>query len=125
MKIEIANGEIVDRVSILDIKLRKVKNADKLKNIELEYKLLLPMMNALGITTESEVYCELLNTNTALWEIEDNLRIKEAAKEFDSEFIELARSVYFQNDIRADIKRRINMETGSLIIEEKDYVKYK
>lgn len=125
MKIEIANGEIVDRVSILDIKLKKVKAADKLKNIELEYQLLLPMMNALGISLDSPVYLELLETNTALWEIEDNLRIKEAAKEFDAEFIELARSVYFQNDIRAEIKRRINMETGSLIIEEKDYVKYK
>ncbi len=125
MKIEIANGEIVDRVSILDIKLKKVKAADKLKNIELEYQLLLPMMNALGISLDSPVYLELLETNTALWDIEDNLRIKEAAKEFDAEFIELARSVYFQNDIRAEIKRRINMETGSLIIEEKDYVKYK
>lgn len=125
MKIEIANGEIVDRVSILDIKLKKVKAADKLKNIELEYQLLLPMMNTLGISLDSPVYLELLETNTALWEIEDNLRIKEAAKEFDAEFIELARSVYFQNDIRAEIKRRINMETGSLIIEEKDYVKYK
>jgi hypothetical protein len=125
MKIEIANGEIVDRVTILAIKRRKVKAPEKLVNIENEYQILLPAMHAIGITEASLVYQELLKTNTALWEIEDNLRIKEAAKAFDAEFIELARSVYYQNDIRAELKKQINLETGSLIVEEKDYVKYK
>ncbi|MDY0151620.1 MAG: DUF6165 family protein [Candidatus Cloacimonas sp.] len=124
MKIEIANGEIVDRVTILEIKLQKVKAADKLVNITAEYDVLLPAMHEIGITAKSTVYQELLKTNNALWEIEDKLRVKEAAKAFDNEFIQLARSVYYQNDIRAALKKQINIATGSKIVEEKDYVKY-
>lgn len=124
MKIEIANGEIVDRVTILEIKRQKVKAADKLLNIEAEYNVLLPAMHEIGITSSSKVYLELLETNNALWEIEDKLRVKESQKAFDEEFIQLARSVYYQNDIRAALKKQINLETGSLIVEEKDYVKY-
>ncbi|MFA7111191.1 MAG: DUF6165 family protein [Bacilli bacterium] len=67
---------------------------------------------------------ELLKTNLNLWEIEDKLRVKEAAKCFDDEFIQLARSVYYQNDIRAALKKKINLQTGSKIVEEKDYVQY-
>jgi nitrous oxide reductase len=124
MKIEIANGEIVDRVTILEIKRMKVKDTAKLANIETEYQILLPAMHEIGITNSSPVYQELLKTNSALWDIEDNLRIKEAAKAFDDEFIQLARSVYYQNDTRAALKKQINLETGSRIVEEKDYVKY-
>ncbi|MCB5264115.1 MAG: DUF6165 family protein [Candidatus Cloacimonetes bacterium] len=124
MKIEIANGEIVDRVTILAIKLDKVKAPEKLQNIRNEYQELLPAMYDIGIYEKDEVYSELLKTNLNLWEIEDKLRVKEAAKCFDDEFIQLARSVYYQNDIRAALKKKINLQTGSKIVEEKDYVQY-
>lgn len=124
MKIEIADGEIVDRVTILAIKREKVKAADKLKNIETEYQELLPAMLEIGIDQDHSLYLELLKTNQNLWEIEDKLRIKEAAKCFDDEFVQLARSVYYQNDIRAALKKQINLQTGSKIVEEKEYVKY-
>jgi hypothetical protein len=125
MKIEVSNGELVDKVSILSIKLKKIKNEEKLKNIQKEYDLLFEDMKKLGITEETEEYKKLIEVNTDLWEIEDRIRIKESKKEFDDEFIELARSVYFQNDIRFDLKTAVNKNTSSSLIEEKEYVKYK
>jgi uncharacterized protein DUF6165 len=125
MKIEVSNGELVDKVSILSIKLKKIKNEEKLKNIQKEYDLLFEDMKKLGITEETEEYKKLIEANTDLWEIEDRIRIKEAKKEFDDEFIELARSVYFQNDKRFDLKTAVNKMTSSSLIEEKEYVKYK
>mgnify|MGYP000891299058 FL=1 len=82
-------------------------------------------MQILGINESDETYKELLKTNMTLWEIEDKLRIKELKQEFDSDFIQLARNVYFQNDIRSELKRKINIMTKSTIIEEKDYIQYK
>jgi len=82
-------------------------------------------MQILGINESDEIYKELLKTNMTLWEIEDKLRIKELKQEFDSDFIQLARNVYFQNDIRSELKRKINIMTKSTIIEEKDYIQYK
>ncbi len=125
MKIEISMGELVDKVSILTIKLEKIKNPDKLKNIKKEYNLLYESMHKIGITKESEDFINLVNVNLKLWDIEDKIRIKEANKEFDDEFIQLARSVYFENDKRAEIKKQINLTFGSELIEEKEYVQYK
>jgi len=125
MKIEVANGEIVDKITILKIKEQKIRNPEKLKNIQKELSELLPAMQILGINESDETYQELLKTNMALWEIEDKLRIKELKQEFDSDFIQLARNVYFQNDIRSELKRKINIMTKSTIIEEKDYIQYK
>jgi len=125
MKVEVSNGELVDKVSILAIKLKKITSEEKLINIRKEFNLLLEDMKKLKISVDSKEYEELIAVNTDLWEIEDNIRIKEMNKEFDDEFIKLARSVYVQNDIRFEIKKRINQITNSLLEEEKDYVKYK
>jgi hypothetical protein len=125
MKIEVSIGEVVDKVSILSIKLEKIKNPEKLKNIEKEFNLLYEALKTTGITRESKPFIELVNVNRTLWEIEDKIRIKEAKKEFDEDFIKLARSVYFENDKRADIKKQINVEYGSELIEEKEYARYK
>lgn len=124
MKIEISTGELVDKVSILAIKLARIEDPEKLKNIKKEYSLLQNDMQKLGITTESTDYCDLVEVNTALWDIENSIRGKELKKEFDDDFISLARSVYFHNDKRAQIKRRINEKTESGLVEEKEYTKY-
>ena len=125
MKIDISIGELVDKVSILSIKLEKIKNPDKLKNIKKEYDLLYESMKKTGITKDSEQFINLVQVNLSLWDIEDKIRIKEANKEFDDDFIQLARSVYFENDKRAEIKKQINLTFGSDLIEEKEYVQYK
>jgi hypothetical protein len=125
MKIEISIGELVDKVSILSIKLEKIKNPDKLNNIRKEFNLLYKSMQKIGLTKDSDDFKKLVNVNLKLWDIEDKIRIKEASKEFDDEFIQLARSVYFENDKRAEIKKQINLTFGSELIEEKEYVQYK
>ena len=125
MKIDISIGELVDKVSILSIKLEKIKNPDKLKNIKKEYDLLYESMKKTGITKDSEQFINLVQVNLSLWDIEDKIRIKEAKNEFDDDFIQLARSVYFENDKRAEIKKQINLTFGSDLIEEKEYVQYK
>ena len=124
MKVDVSNGELVDKITILAIKLSKFKSAEKRRNVQKEYDLLHPLMDTIGISEESEEFKELLAVNLSLWEIEDRLRVKEASREFDDGFIRLARDVYFQNDRRSRIKRRINEISGSALIEEKEYVDY-
>ena len=124
-KIEVSNGELADKVAILQIKLTRMSSSVKLKNVRKEFKLLQSIMVKIGISEQSEEYLELVKVNNSLWDIEDAIRRKEAKQEFDKEFIALARSVYFENDKRAGIKRRINLKTKSGLIEEKQYVKYK
>lgn len=124
MKIEISIGELVDKVTILSIKLEKVKDNQKLENVMFEYSLLIDSVKSVNLSENSEDFIRLKKVNQKLWEIEDKIRIKEKRKEFDEEFIELARSVYFENDKRAEIKKQININTNSEIIEEKEYVKY-
>ena len=125
MKVEISLGELVDKVSILAIKLKKIKSPDKLKNIQKEYDLLSISMQGAGIDAASEEFKQLEQINLRLWDIEDQIRLKEAAKAFDRQFIELARSVYFTNDDRAAVKKVINLKYGSDLVEEKEYVDYK
>jgi hypothetical protein len=125
MKVEVSNGELVDKVTILAIKLKKIKSPEKLKNIKKEYDFLLESMKSIGINANTNEYKDLFNVNKTLWEIEDKIRLKEMSKEFDGEFIELARSVYFNNDKRFEIKKKINELTKSNFSEEKEYVKYK
>ncbi len=124
MKIDVSNGELVDKVTILSIKLNKFKSQEKRQNVQKEFQLLYQSMLAIGISEETSEYKDLLKVNFALWEIEDQIRSKEARKEFDNEFIRLARRVYFENDKRAKIKRQINITTHSSLIEEKEYVEY-
>jgi len=123
MKIEVSNGEILDRLSILDIKKEKIKDKNKLKNIRFEWDYLKTC--AAEITCDYSLYDKLFHINEKLWVIEDAIREKEKKKEFDEEFIELARSVYFTNDQRSEIKKKINLETKSQFIEEKSYEEYR
>ncbi|MCO6474939.1 MAG: DUF6165 family protein [Melioribacteraceae bacterium] len=125
MKVEVSNGELVDKVSILRIKLNKIKSEEKLKNVRAEFDILFEEMKKLGINENTEEYKELIKVNTDLWEIEDKIRVKELDQEFDEEFIELARSVYIQNDKRFELKKKINAATNSSLFEEKEYVDYK
>ena len=125
MKIEISIGELVDKVSILSIKLKKIKSEEKLKNIFKEFGLLKVVMEECGIKIDSQDFLRLEKVNLHLWDIEDKIRIQEAKQDFGMEFIKLARSVYFENDIRAEIKKEVNIKFGSDLIEEKEYVKYK
>lgn len=125
MKIEISIGELVDKVSILSIKLKMVKNEEKLANIRKEYDLLKVSMEETGIKVDSDEFKRLEAVNMKLWKIEDDIRIKETKQEFDEGFIKLARSVYFENDDRAAIKKEINIKFGSDLVEEKEYVDYK
>lgn len=124
MKIEISNGELVDKVSILAIRLEKISDPARLENVKKEYSFLVKEMERLGIDTDNSDYLELVKLNTTLWDIENKIRDKEQTKVFDDDFINLARSVYFHNDKRSEIKRRINEKTGSGLIEEKEYTKY-
>jgi hypothetical protein len=125
MKIEVSNGELVDKVTILSIKLEKFRSEEKRANVLKEYDLLYPAMCEIGITADSSEFRQLREVNFKLWEIEDNIREKEARGTFDEIFIDLARSVYIENDKRAEIKRAINQRTRSSLVEEKEYVDYK
>jgi hypothetical protein len=125
VKIEVSNAELADKVSILAIKLIKITSSEKLENIRKEYELLQPLLLAAGISQQTPEYQQLQQINLELWDIEDRIRLKESRRQFDEEFIQLARSVYLKNDQRAAIKRRINLNTGSKLIEEKQYVDYR
>ncbi len=125
MKIEVSNGELVDKVSILAVKLKRMKDLEKLKNVKKEYDVLFENMVKIGFNEKSEKYIDLINVNEKIWDIEDKIRANEQKGEFDSEFVELARGVYFNNDKRAEIKRDVNLSTSSLFLEEKEYVEYK
>ena len=125
MKIEVSHGEIVDKLTILQIKKENIIDPIKLDNIVKEYDYLLSIVeNDLGISTESPEYLKLLSINNELWVIEDDIRDKERVKEFDEDFISLARSVYYTNDVRAKIKKEINLKYSSGFVEEKSYQSY-
>src|SRR5210317_1803273 len=117
MKIEVSIGEIVDKLSILQIKKLNILDEEKLINVKKEYDYLLQVVESdLNFSTSDELYEELFITNKKLWDIEDKIRDKERDKSFDDEFIELARSVYFTNDERSKIKKDINIKYGSNFI---------
>jgi hypothetical protein len=125
MNIEVSHGEIVDKLTILQIKKENITDPSKLDNIVKEYDYLLSVVeNDLGISTESPEYLELLSINKELWVIEDDIRDKERIKEFDDEFIKLARAVYYTNDVRARVKKEINLKYSSGFVEEKSYQSY-
>ncbi len=125
MFIEISNGEVLDKLTILHIKLSKIIDPSKINNIKNEHDYLAHLCNAiLELKHIKALYKKLYDINLVLWEIEDKIRIKEKLSEFDSEFIELARLVYKTNDSRAEVKKQINLETNSLFVEEKSYETY-
>ena len=116
----ISIGELVDKITILEIKKNKFQNS-KLENVLKELSFLRKLMEKYQIEITDDLFTQLKEINLKLWSIEDQIRIKEKTKEFDNTFIELARSVYFSNDKRAEIKKRINRLSNSQIFEEKFY----
>ena len=123
MKIEVSIGEIIDKLSILQIKISFIKDDEKLNNVKKEYDYLYNIVfNEMKIKQSD--FSNMVDINQVLWKIEDDIRDKERDKVFDTEFIELARSVYTTNDKRAEIKKEINLKYGSLFVEEKSYSNY-
>jgi len=124
--VQIAPGELVDKITILEIKLQNIKDEVKLANILKEYNILIEIRDRHLKHNKSldSLIAELKVTNEKLWEIEDLIREHEDAKDFGESFIELARSVYFTNDKRAKLKWKINMVMESDLVEEKSYSNY-
>ena len=126
MRIPVSIGEILDKNSILEIKSERISDEKKLINVRHELRVLDDELSKLEGLWESvgDLYGQLKAVNEELWVIEDEIRIKEAKKEFDAIFIDLARSVYVTNDKRANIKKEINLKMGSDLVEEKSYEDY-
>ena len=119
----ISIGELIDKITILEIK-QIYMTGIKLKNINKEMKLLKNILQDKNLEINIDLIKNLKKINKKLWEIEDNIRIKESNQEFDEEFIKLARSVYIENDKRASIKKEINQKYNSDLVEEKSYKNY-
>lgn len=117
-------GEILDKITILQIKSERIEDASKLVNVRKELEALLSICTRSGVPVSHPKVGELRTINEALWVVEDLLRDKERAKSFDAEFVKLARDVYFTNDKRAAVKRDLNLELGSGFVEEKSYKAY-
>lgn len=128
MKIEVSNGEVLDKYSILQIKSERITDPTALNNIRRELESLQPAVDAIrsleSTGTLHSLQDQLLEVNTSLWEVEDVLRGLEKSQDFGPSFVSAARSVYQLNDRRAAVKKEINLLTGSNLIEEKSYEKY-
>lgn len=125
MLINVSVGELIDKFTILLIKQKKITNDEKLLKVKTEIEYLQPNIQEVKDKYDIDgLFEQLVIINSKLWDIEDNIRIKEKNKDFDNEFIQLARSVYFTNDKRAHIKNLINEKTNSAIFEVKSYEKY-
>ena len=127
MKVEVSNGELLDKLTILELKMSNISDEKKLINIKKEYNELSPLAKLLFEKFKDELlskYKELALINSQLWKIEDDIRECEKNKNFGDKFVELARAVYFTNDKRSDVKKQINVLTGSGFIEEKSYEDY-
>ena len=132
MKIEVSNGEILDKYTILEIKMKNLHGVDDAKaaNVRKEYETLTPNVDKIFANCKDRaglenLYTDLHNINQTLWNIEDQIRDCERDENFGADFIELARSVYFTNDERSVVKKEMNLITGSELVEEKAYKEYK
>jgi hypothetical protein len=127
LSVPISFGELIDKITILEIKAERMRDPAKLANVRTE----LDLLNARWQHHPSSridiaaARARLKSVNEALWAIEDRIRLKEKAQAFDAEFVELARAVYFRNDDRAAVKREINLTLGSALVEEKSYEDYR
>lgn len=127
MKVEVSNGELLDKLTILELKMSNISDDKKLINVKKEFNELSPLAELLFEKFKDELpikYKELALINSQLWKIEDDIRECEKNKNFGEKFVELARAVYFTNDKRSDVKKQINILTGSGFIEEKSYEDY-
>jgi len=126
IQVPVSPGEVLDKITILEIKSERISDPDKVANVRRELELLDSTwrQSVEQDETVNRIHTELKTINEALWEIEDDIRDKERAREFDERFIELARSVYVTNDQRANAKKELNVYLGSEIVEEKSYQDY-
>lgn len=131
MLVEVSLGEAIDKLTILKIKLSKIKDYSKLENVRNEHDLLekaihkfYPRAKIFPIKVQNTTFGQLYKVNKKLWDVEDNLRNLEKEKDFGIKFVNLARSVYILNDKRASIKKKINIKYKSKIVEEKSYEQY-
>ena len=124
--VPVSPGEVLDKITILEIKSERISDADKLVNVNRELELLQASWQKFVDVDDDvrRIHAKLKAINEDLWEIEDDIRDKERAREFDERFIELARSVYVTNDRRADAKKELNVYLGSEMVEEKSYQDY-
>jgi len=125
--VPISPGELLDKITILQIKAERIEDAAKVANVKTELDLLTTVWND-SVESDNEITAltkELKTINEALWEIEDDIRDEERNKRFGDRFIELARAVYVTNDQRADAKKKVNLHLNSNIVEEKSYQDYK
>ena len=124
--VPVSVGEVVDKVTILEIKSERISDSEKLRNVAAELDALRPLVSG-GVFDSAELVAltdGLRAVNGELWDIEDDIRAEEAAGQFGERFIELARAVYVTNDRRAELKKKINLATGSQLVEEKSYEDY-
>ena len=124
MKVEVSNGELMDKLSILELKLKNITDSKKLINIKVEFNELNPLVQKLFKKYNpavNKLYIKLAEINGKLWVIEDEIRQFEKDKNFGTKFVKLARDVYFTNDVRSGLKKEINILTNSGLIEEKSY----
>ncbi|MCH1515902.1 MAG: DUF6165 family protein [Alphaproteobacteria bacterium] len=127
LSIPVSVGEIMDKITILEIKSERIAAAEKVANVITELDTLRPLVthDVLNTPTIKALVAELKDINEALWDIEDDIREKEYAQDFGNAFIVLARAVYVTNDKRAEVKKQINLATGSTLVEEKSYEDYR
>ncbi|MET0536026.1 MAG: DUF6165 family protein [Steroidobacter sp.] len=126
IQVPISPGELIDKLTILEIKAANISDATKLANVNIELELLQETWRSSAFASANidAEWKQLREINKKLWDIEDEIRDQERERRFDQEFIELARAVYFTNDERAAVKKQINTKLGSKIVEEKSYAKY-
>lgn len=126
LTIDVSPGELIDKITILEIKLARISDPEKLRNVETEYRLLEQVLRA--ETTDSgelqKLHSELKRVNEIIWDVEDGIRDHERRRDFGPSFVELARAVYHNNDRRAALKREVNLLLDSALIEEKSYAAY-
>ena len=127
LSVPVSFGELIDKITILEIKATHIRDAAKVANVRTELDLLNATWKAHSASAIDigEERASLKTVNQTLWDVEDQIRLKEKAQAFDAEFIELARAVYFRNDERAAFKRAINLKLGSTLVEEKSYQDYR
>ena len=127
IRVPVSPGEVLDKITILEIKSERMDDPEKVANVRIELELLRESWAAAvsGDSVIDDLHDQLKRINEALWEIEDDIRDKERAREFDQAFIDLARSVYVTNDQRANAKKELNVYLGSEIVEDKSYQDYK
>ena len=126
IQVPVSPGEVLDKITILEIKSERINDPAKVANVRVELALLQKTW-AQTVTVDSviqDLHGQLKLINETLWEIEDDIRDKERLKEFDGQFIKLARQVYFTNDRRSQVKKELNLHLGSQIVEEKSYQDY-